>query len=154
MERRSAESGFRRQAEMVEKGVGLEFERQEAEARLKEARAEYERARNAADLIGSGQGIRVSVRAPADGVVITIRTAVGASVAPGGEALLELGDPNRLQVVAQGPEGDLRRIAVGQEAEGGLPALAAHVAARGENFNPRGVPETACHAVGAPCPTR
>src|SRR5947207_9953357 len=39
----SAESSFRRQVEMVEKGVGLEFERQEAEARLKEARAEYER---------------------------------------------------------------------------------------------------------------
>jgi len=138
----SAESVFRRQAEMVEKGVGLEFERQEAEARLKEARAEYERARNAADLIGSGQGIRVSVRAPADGVVITIRTVVGASVAPGGEALLELGDPNRLQVVAQVPEGDLRRIAVGQEAEVVLPALAAHVAARVENFNPRVDPET------------
>src|SRR2546427_524975 len=58
----SAESVFRRQVEMVEKGVGLEFERQEAEARLKEARAEYERARNAADLIGSGQGIRVTGR--------------------------------------------------------------------------------------------
>jgi cobalt-zinc-cadmium efflux system membrane fusion protein len=138
----SAESVFRRQVEMVEKGVGLEFERQEAEARLKEARAEHERARNAADLIGSGQGIRVTVRAPADGVVITIRTAVGASVAPGGEALLELGDPTRLQVVAQVPEGDLRRIAVGQEAEVELPALAARVAARVENFNPRVDPES------------
>src|SRR5580765_5044220 len=65
----SAESVFRRQVEMVERGVGLEFERQEAEARLKEARAEHERARNAAQLIGSGQGIRVTVRAPANGVV-------------------------------------------------------------------------------------
>src|SRR5205809_907548 len=36
----SAESVFRRQVEMVEKGVGLEFERQEAEARLKEAGAD------------------------------------------------------------------------------------------------------------------
>ena len=138
----SAESVFRRQVEMVEKGVGLEFERQEAEARLKEARAEYERARNAADLIGSGQGIRVTVRAPADGVVITIRTAIGATVAPGGEALLELGDPTRLQVVAQVPESDLRRIAVGQEADVELPALAARVAARVENFNPRVDPES------------
>ena len=138
----SAESVFRRQVEMVERGVGLEFERQEAEARLKEARAEYERARNVADLIGSGQGIRVSVRAPADGVVITIRTAVGATVAPGGEALLELGDPNRLLVVALVPESDLRRIAVGQEAEVELPALVARVAARVENFNPRVDPES------------
>jgi cobalt-zinc-cadmium efflux system membrane fusion protein len=138
----SAESLLRRQVEMVEKGVGLEFERQEAEARLKEARAEYERARNAADLIGSGLGIRVTVRAPADGVVITIRTAVGATVAPGGEALLELGDPTRLQVVAQVLESDLRRIAIGEEAEVELPGLVARAAARVENFNPRVDPES------------
>src|SRR5471032_185779 len=128
----SAESVLRRQVEMVEKGVGLEFERQEAEARLKEARAEHERARHAADLVGAGRGIRVTVREPADGVVMTIRTAVGATVAPGGEALLELGDPTRLQVVAQVPESDLRRIAVGQEAEVELPGLAIRVAARVE----------------------
>src|SRR6185436_6694562 len=113
----SAENLFKRQTEMVAKGVGLESERQEAEARLKEARSEHERARHAAGLIGAGQGNRYTVRAPADGVVMAIRVSVGATVAPGGEALLELGDPNRLQVVGQVPEGDLRRIAIGQEAE-------------------------------------
>jgi len=133
----SAEIVYKRQVEMVEKGVGLEFERQEAEARLKEARAEHERARSAADLIGTGKGIRFTVRAPADGVVMTIRAAVGAGVAPGGEALLELGDPNQLQVVAQVAESDLRRVAVGQEAEVEIPALATRVMARVENFNPR-----------------
>ncbi len=133
----SAESVYRRQVEMVEKGVGLELERQEAEARLKDARAEHERARHASDLIGAGKGIRVAVRAPADGMVMAIRAAVGAMVAPGGEALLELGDPTRLQVVAQVPEGDLRRISVGQQAEVELPALATRVAARVENFSPR-----------------
>jgi cobalt-zinc-cadmium efflux system membrane fusion protein len=138
----SAENLFKRQVEMVEKGVGLEVERQEAEARLKEARAEHERARYAAGLIGSGQGIRFTVRAPSDGVVMAIRVAVGATVAPGGEALLELGDPTRLQVVAQVPEGELRRVAVGQEAEVELPALAVRVAARVENFSPRVDPES------------
>jgi cobalt-zinc-cadmium efflux system membrane fusion protein len=138
----SAENLFKRQLEMVEKGVGLEVERQEAEARLKEARAEHERARYAAGLIGSGQGIRFTVRAPSDGVVMAIRVAVGATVAPGGEALLELGDPTRLQVVAQVPEGELRRVAVGQEAEVELPALAVRVAARVENFSPRVDPES------------
>ena len=133
----SAESVYRRQVEMVEKGVGLEFERQEAEARLKEARAEHERAKNAADLIGAGKGIQFTVRAPADGVVMTIRTAVGAGVTPGGEALLELGDPTRLQVVAQVSESDLRRVSVGQEAEVELPALATRVMAQVENFSPR-----------------
>jgi membrane fusion protein, heavy metal efflux system len=133
----SAESVYRRQVEMVEKGVGLEFELQEAEARLKEARAEHERARSAVDLIGAGKGIRFTVRAPANGVVMSIRTAVGAGVTPGGEALLELGDPTQLQVVAQAPESDLRRIAVGQEAEVEIAALATRVMARVENFNPR-----------------
>jgi cobalt-zinc-cadmium efflux system membrane fusion protein len=138
----SAENMFKRQVEMVEKGVGLEMDRQEAEARLKDARAEHERARFAAGLIGSGQGNRFTVRAPADGVVMAIRVAVGASVAPGGDALLELGDPSRLQVVAQVPEGELRRVAVGQEAEVELPALASRVAARIESFSPRVDPES------------
>lgn len=138
----SAESTFKRQVEMFEKGVGLEFERLEAEAKLKEARAEHERARQAAGLIGSGQGVRYTVRAPSDGVVMAIRVAVGATVVQGGEALLELGDPSRLQVVAQAPEGELRRIAVGQEADVELPALAARVSAKVENFSPRVDPDS------------
>ena len=138
----SAENMFKRQVEMVEKGVGLEIDRQEAEARLKDARAEHERARHAAGLVGSGQGMRFTVKAPSDGVVMSIRVAVGAFVAPGGDALLELGDPNRLQVVAQVPEGELRRVVVGQEAEVELPALALRVAARVENFSPRVDPES------------
>jgi cobalt-zinc-cadmium efflux system membrane fusion protein len=138
----SAENMFKRQVEMVEKGVGLEIDRQEAEARLKDARAEHERARHTAGLIGSGQGIRFTVRAPSDGVVMAIRVAVGASVVPGGDALLEIGDPNRLLVVAQVPEGELRRISVGQEAEIELPALGVRVAARVENFSPRVDPES------------
>jgi cobalt-zinc-cadmium efflux system membrane fusion protein len=138
----TAESVFRRQVEMVEKGVGLEVERQEAEARLKEARTEHERARQAVTLLGTGQGIHVTVRAPANGVVMSIRVAVGATVAPGGEALLELGDPSDLQVVGQVPDSDLARIAVGQDAQVELPALAARVAARVENFSPRVDPES------------
>jgi cobalt-zinc-cadmium efflux system membrane fusion protein len=133
----TAESVYRRNVEMTERGVGLQVERQEAESRLKEARAEHERARSTVNLIGGGQGSRVTVKAPADGVVIAVRVAVGATVAPGGEALLELGDPSRLQVVAQVLESDLRRVAAGQEAEVELPALATRVPARVESFNPR-----------------
>ena len=133
----SAENAYRRQAEMIEKGVGLEIERQEAEARLKEARAEHERARNAASLIGAGQGNRVTVRAPADGVVVAIRATVGAVVAPGGEALIELGDPSQLLVVAQVAESDLARVHTGQSADVELPALDGKVAAHVESFSPR-----------------
>ncbi len=133
----AAENAYRRNVNMVEKGVGLEIERQEAEARVKEARAEHERAQQAVALIGAGQGSRVTLRTPSNGVIMSIRVAPGATVAPGGEALLELGDPDRLQVVAQVLESDLRRITIGQKAEVELPALASRIAARVENFNPR-----------------
>lgn len=138
----SAESAYRRNLAMVEKGVGLEAERQEAEARLKEARTEHDRARQAVSLIGAGEGNRVTINAPSDGVVMSIRVAVGATVSPGGEALLELGDPSRLQVVAQVLESDLSRITLGQQADVELPALFERISARVENFNPRVDPES------------
>lgn len=138
----TAETVYRRTVEMVEKGVGLEIERQEAEARLKDARTEHERARQAVRLVGGGQGSRVTVQAPVNGTVISVRVAVGATVAPGGEALLELGDPTRLQVIAQAAESDLNRITVGQQAEVELPALAARLAAKVESFSPRVDPES------------
>ena len=121
----AAESSYRRNLERVQKGVGLESERQEAEARLKEARTEHERARQGVALIGAGLGSRVTVRAPSNGVVMTLRVAVGATVAPGGEALIEVGDPSRLQAVADVPESELQRVAIGQEAEIEVPAYAA-----------------------------
>jgi cobalt-zinc-cadmium efflux system membrane fusion protein len=133
----AAESLHRRVTEMVDKGVGLESERQESEAKLKEARAEHERARQAVALIGAGRGSLVTVRAPTNGVVMSIRVAVGATVAPGGEPLLELGDPALLQVVAQVTESDMRRIVVGQQAEVELPALAAKVDAKVDSLGPR-----------------
>ena len=138
----AAENLYRRNNEMVERGVGLEFERQEAESRLREARAEHERARQAVALVGGGQGSRVTVRAPSNGVVVTIRVSIGATVAPGGEPLLELGDPSRMQVVAQVPESDLRHVAVGNQAEVELPALNARVAARVDSVSPRVDPES------------
>jgi cobalt-zinc-cadmium efflux system membrane fusion protein len=138
----TAENFYKRNVEMVEKGVGLEFERHEAEARLKEARTEHERARQADALIGKGQSGRVTVTAPSSGIIISIKVAVGATVAPGGEPLLELGDPSRLQIVAQAAEGDLKRIAAGQSAEVELPGLGIRVPAKVETISPRVDPES------------
>lgn len=138
----AAENFHKRNVEMVDKGVGLESERHEAEVRLKEARTEHERARQTAALIGKGSSGRVTVTAPTNGVVLSIRVAVGATVSPGGEALLELGDPSMLQIVAQVAEGDLRRIAIGQMAEVDLPGLSIRVPAKVENISPRVDPES------------
>jgi cobalt-zinc-cadmium efflux system membrane fusion protein len=138
----TAEAVHRRAAEMMEKGVGLEVERQEAEARLKDARTEHERARQAVALIGAGSGSKVTLRAPSPGVVMAIRVTVGATVSPGGEALLELGDPSRLQAVAEVPESELHRVAIGQDAEIELPALPVRVAAKVQSINARVDPES------------
>lgn len=138
----SAETLYKRNIEMIEKGVGLESERHEAEVRLKEARTEHERARQAVALIGKGQSGRVVVTAPTNGVVMSIRVAVGATVAPGADALLELGDPSQLQIMAQVAESDLRRIALGQSAQVELPGLNARVPATVETISPRVDPES------------
>ena len=138
----NAENVYRRNVTMAEKGVGLEVERLEAETKLNEARSEYERARQGVELLGDGKGLRVSVRAPASGVVMNIRVSIGSVVAPGGEALLDLGNPRELQVVAHVAESDLRRISLGADAEVQLPALGARLNAKVEALNPRVDPET------------
>ena len=132
-----AENLYQRNVTMLEKGVGLETEKQESEVRVKEARTEHGRARQTVAMLGPGSGGQVIVRAPSNGVVTLIRTAVGATVAAGGEALLELGDPSLLQVVAQVAESEASRVAPGQDAEVELPALATRVPARVEMISPR-----------------
>ncbi|HUP93719.1 MAG TPA: efflux RND transporter periplasmic adaptor subunit [Burkholderiales bacterium] len=117
-----AEENLRRQNEMVAKGVGLELERFEAETRAREARAELERAGRASSLVGAGKGDVVSLRAPSAGVVVSIKAAVGAMVAPGGETLVEIADPTRLWVVADVPESDTRLVSKGQKVSVSIPS--------------------------------
>ena len=137
-----AETVYQRNVTMLEKGVGLEMEKQEADVRLKEARTEHRRAAQTVGMLGAGSGGQVVVRAPSNGVVTQIKVAIGAMVAAGGDALLELGDPLLLQVVAQVAESEASRVAPGQEAEVELPALSTRVAARVETTSPRVEPES------------
>lgn len=132
-----AETVYQRNVTMLEKGVGLETERQESEVRLKEARTEHRRAQQTVGLLGPGSGGQVIVRAPSNGVVTQIKVAVGATVGAGGEALLELGDPSLLQIVAQVAESEASRVAPGQDAEVELPALSTRFPARVETISPR-----------------
>ena len=132
-----AETVYQRNVTMLEKGVGLEAERQESEVRLKEARTEHRRAAQTVGLLGPGSGGQVVVRAPSNGVVTQIKVAVGATVGAGGEALLELGDPSLLQIVALVAESEASRVAPGQDAEVELPALSARIPARVETISPR-----------------
>jgi cobalt-zinc-cadmium efflux system membrane fusion protein len=124
----AAADRLRRQNEMMARGIGLEVERFEAEIAVREATAELDRARRAAALVGAGRGDEVVLRAPAAGVVVAVRAAVGAVVQPGGEGLIDLADPARLWAVADVPEADRAGVAAGQPATIRVPGLDAEFA--------------------------
>lgn len=126
----AAEDLLRRQIEMVARGVGLEVDRFQAETAAREARAELARAQRALRYVDEGDGDRFTLRAPATGIVLTLRASVGSTVSAGGEALVEIGDPTRLWIVADVPEDDVGGIQVGMNAEVRVPAADARFSAR------------------------
>ncbi len=138
----AAEENLRRQNEMIAKGVGLELERFEAETRAREARAELDRARRASALLGGGQGDLVTLRAPAAGVVMSIKATVGAMVAPGGEALIEIGDASRLWAVADVAETDTALFSKGQAASVSIPSARRQLEGAVDGLGSRIDPET------------
>jgi len=109
----AAEDLLRRQHEMLDKGVGLEVERFAAETAAREARAELARARQAVALIGTGSGDRFVLRAPVSGTVLAVRANVGTVASASDEALVDIGDPGRLWVVADIPESEAAGIVSG-----------------------------------------
>jgi cobalt-zinc-cadmium efflux system membrane fusion protein len=139
---RLTEEVLARQNEMVKKGVGLEVERFEAEMKTREAKSELERAERNAALAGSGEGTRINVRSPVDGVVVSVKAAAGATVQPGGEPLVEIGDLSGLWVVADAPEGEVARVAKATKAEVTISALNVTLPGRVAGVAPRSDAET------------
>jgi cobalt-zinc-cadmium efflux system membrane fusion protein len=106
-----------RQDHMAQSGVGVETDRVAAQARLRQAQAELERSRSSTGLLGGGAGSVLVVRAPIDGTVIARRATVGAMAQPGGESMIELGNPTSLLVVADVFERDLNGVKEGAEVD-------------------------------------
>ena len=139
---RLAEEMLARQTEMVQRGVGLEVERFEADMKVREAKSEVERAERNAALAGPGQGTKVQVRSPVSGIVVTVKATAGATVQPGGEALVEVGDPKALWVVADVPEGEADLVAKASRAEVEIAALNLKLDGRVAGIAPRSDAET------------
>ena len=139
---RTAEDVLARQNEMVKRGVGLEIERFDAEMKLREARAELARSERGAALLGAGQGSLVTVRAPVDGVVVSVKAAPGATVQAGGEPLVEIGDPRGLWIVADVPEGEAGSLRKATSVEVAISALNVVLQGRITGTGPRSDPET------------
>ncbi len=114
---REATVAVERQTRMMQEGVGVEREKLEADFRLAQARAEVDRAEATAAVVGDGTGADLAIGSPIAGTVISVKTSVGAAVAPGGDPLIEVGDPDAVWVVADVTDHDLPLIHEGSSAE-------------------------------------
>lgn len=113
LEVRSMQELVKRQRMMLAQGVGIEMEKFAAEMRLEEAKSALRKAEEEAQLLGDDRNVTVTIRAPIDGTVLALRATVGASVEPGGEPVVEMGNPKSLWVVADVYEQDLPAVKTG-----------------------------------------
>jgi len=116
-----------RQDTMGKSGVGVDSERVTAQSRLRQTEAELARAQTTAAILGGGGGPTVVVRAPIAGTVLARRATVGAVAQPGGDPLIEIGDPSSLWVVADVFERDLAEVHDGAAVDILLPTRSAPV---------------------------
>ena len=112
-----ARTEAQRQRTMVEKSVGTQVDLLAAEARLREAAQELERARRTASLMGQGQNDRIVITAPRNGVIASRNATIGAAVEPNGAPLFVVGDPDAVWVVAEVFENDLAGMRIGTPAQ-------------------------------------
>lgn len=119
--KKAAQAALARQSAMLEKGVGIESDEFQAETELAKTEAELARAERAVAYLDAGSGSTVVVRAPIDGSVLARKTTLGAAAEPGGEALIEIGDPAALWVQLDVFERDLPAIKPGAEARVEIP---------------------------------
>ncbi|MDC0669393.1 efflux RND transporter periplasmic adaptor subunit [Nannocystis radixulma] len=106
----TARDQLERQNQMQKQGVGREYERVAAQHRLAEAQASLQHAQKAVSLLGKSSGGTVVVEAAIEGMVLRRFTTVGAQVEPGGDPLIEIGNPEALWVVAEVFQDDLALV--------------------------------------------
>ena len=113
----AARKELARQEQMATSGVGIESDHVSAEAKLRQSEAELARAQTTAGILGGGGGSTIVLRAPIDGTVIARRATVGSVAEPGGEPLIEIGNPTALWVVADVFERDLVQVNEGADVD-------------------------------------
>ncbi|MBX7083304.1 MAG: efflux RND transporter periplasmic adaptor subunit [Nannocystaceae bacterium] len=110
VEQAAAEDALARQTEMLEKGVGREYEKVVAEMRVKDATERVRAAKRDVSLLGKSFGGTVIVTSQIEGTVLRRNASVGAQVDPEGEPLFEIGNPTDLWLVADVFQSDLDLI--------------------------------------------
>jgi cobalt-zinc-cadmium efflux system membrane fusion protein len=104
---REARSALDRQIRMLQQGVGTERDRIAAETRVSAIEAELARVQADVAFVGMGTGTSVVLRASIGGTVIGRKANAGMTVQKGSEAIVEIGDPSALWIVADVFERDL-----------------------------------------------
>src|SRR3954466_9655280 len=102
--------GAAREGAGAHSGWGVDGERVPAQARLRQTEAELARAQTTVAILGGGGGSTGVLRAPIEGTVISRHTTVGAVAQPGGDPLIEIGNPASLWVVAEVFERELAQV--------------------------------------------
>ncbi|WP_293780008.1 efflux RND transporter periplasmic adaptor subunit [uncultured Oxalicibacterium sp.] len=120
----------KRQQAMYEKNVGTQVDKLAAEARLREAEQEMERARRTVGLMGQGKNDRIVISAPRTGVIASRNATIGATVEPTGDPLFVIGDPKAVWVVAEVFENDLTGMRVGAPAQIELSSMSSLVSGK------------------------
>lgn len=111
----AAKKSLERQTDMVNKGVGREYDRVQAEMEVRDASERVRAAKRNVGLLGQSSGGTVIVAAQIEGTVLRRNATVGAQVDPNGDPLFEIGNPNDLRVVADVFQDDLSLVKDGAE---------------------------------------
>jgi cobalt-zinc-cadmium efflux system membrane fusion protein len=114
---------------MLEHGVGVESDKVAAETRVADAESRERSAKRLTSVLGASSGDSI-VKSPIDGVVLSLHATPGASVGQESDALVEIGDPAALWVVADLFEGDVGLVTSGASASVELANSPAPIAGR------------------------
>jgi RND family efflux transporter MFP subunit len=125
-EHKNAETSLVRVQRVFEHGIAARQEVDDAAARAASAQASEDEAAAAAQR-AHFQLDRATVRSPLDGVVLKVMHRTGELVdGTPTTAIVEVGDPSQLELVADAPAQDLMRVKVGGAAQITLSAVAGH----------------------------
>lgn len=113
---RAAREELARVQRLAAEGVANQREILEAQLRETSTQIDATRAQSTVAFIGSGGGRNVVLRAPLDGVVLSLDATVGAIVGNDDRSLVEVGDPSQIWVDCQVFQSDLGSVEVGQQA--------------------------------------
>lgn len=111
----AAEATLKRQQQLASEGIGAQRALIDAEAQVGELRAEVEGLERQLSVFGSGSAGELALRAPIEGVVVSVHGTLGETATPE-EPVFIVTDPSKVWVRGNVPELELSRVKAGSAA--------------------------------------